>query len=139
MSQSTPEGTYTITGNAGDAGTAYTGDVDQEGYILPTYYGKLTADGETAAMALVASGSFSIVKSDSNYTLTLNLADVLEHKITGSYTGAVKVAAGELSASQASVGRAGRVAARSALRRFSSVATLRPTKVEGSLKAVRAK
>lgn len=139
LSQSTPEGTYTITGNAGDAGTAYTGDVDQEGYILPTYYGKLTADGETEAMALVASGSFSIVKSDSNYTLTLNLADVLEHKITGSYTGAVKVAAGELSGSQASVGRAGRVAARSTLRRFSSVATLRPTMVEGSLKAVRAK
>lgn len=140
LNQSTPEGNYTISADAGDAGTAYTGDFDDNGYILPTYYGKVSSEGETLDAALVASGSFSIAKSGSNYTVTLNLADVLEHKITGSYTGAIKVAAGEISSSQASVGRANRIAARSTLRRFSSVALLRPEIVkENSMKALRVK
>ena len=132
LSQSTPEGNYTITANAGDAGTAYSGDLDQEGYILPTYYGKQTSTGEPIDMAMIAAGSFSIAKSGANYTVALNLEDAVGHKVTGNYTGAIKVAMGEVASTQASVGsRANRIAARSALRRFSSVATLRPVMVKG--------
>lgn len=139
LNQSTPEGSYTLSGNAGDAGTAYTGEFDEEGYILPTYYRKYDADGNISDLALIASGSFSMSKSGSNYTLTLNLADIIGHKVTGSYTGAVKVAAGEVSSSQASVARANRVAARSALRRFSSISALRVDAVKVSPKAARVK
>jgi hypothetical protein len=132
LSQSTPEGNYTITANAGDAGTAYSGDLDQEGYILPTYYGKQTSTGEPIDMAMIAAGSFSIAKSGANYTVALNLEDAVGHKVTGNYTGAIKVAMGEVASAQASVGsRANRIAARSALRRFSSVATLRPIMAKG--------
>lgn len=130
LSQSTPEGNYTVTADAGDPNTAFTGDYDQEGYILPTYYGKVDSEGNPLAAALIASGSFSIAKSGSNYTIKLDLADILNNKVTGSYTGPVKVAMGEISSSQAAVGsRAHRRAAHFALRRFSSVATLRAARI----------
>ena len=64
------EGNYTITANAGDAGTAYSGDLDQEGYILPTYYGKQTSTGDPVDIAMIAAGSFSITKSNANYTVS---------------------------------------------------------------------
>ncbi len=141
LSQSTPEGNYTITADAGDPNTAFTGEFDDEGYILPTYYGKVDLEGNPLDAALIASGSFSIAKSGSNYTVNLDLADILKHKVTGSYTGAIQVAMGELQSVQASVNsRANRSAARSALRRFSSMATLRPnTTKRESIKALRVK
>ncbi len=130
LSQSTPEGNYTVTADAGDPNTAFTGEFDDEGYILPTYYGKVDSKGDTLDAALIASGSFSIAKSGSNYTINLDLADILEHKVTGSYTGPVSVAMGEVSPAQAAVGsRAHRRAAHFALRRFSSVATIRAARI----------
>ncbi len=141
LSQSTPEGSYTITAKAGDAGTAYSGDLDQEGYILPTYYGKQTSTGDVVDIAMIAAGSFSITKSNANYTVVLNLEDAVGHKVTGNYTGAIKVEMGEVASAQASAGsRANRIAARRALRHFSSVAQVRPSEMKTkSIKALRAK
>lgn len=127
LGASTPEGTFAIKEVAGEAYTAFCGAFDEEGYILPTYYVKLTAQEDIQDVALIASGSFTIGKSGSNYTVTLDLADELGNKVKGSYTGAMKVADGNAEAAQASVGnRANRSAARSALRRFSSAAMIKP-------------
>ena len=139
LGQNTPEGTYTISGNAGNAGTAYAGEI-LEGEIYPTYYAKFDTSEELVAFALITSGKFSIAKSGTNYTVSLDLADDNGNKVTASYTGAITVAKGEVSSSQASVGgRANHRAARNTLRRFSSVASIRPTAVTPSLKAVRVK
>lgn len=123
LSQTTPEGNYTITDTASDPNTAFAGDFDENGYILPTYYVKVDANDKVVAAALVSSGSFSIAKSGSNYTVSLNLADDLENKILGNYTGAIQIAEGEVTSVPANVADgAKRYAARSTLRRFSSVA-----------------
>ena len=74
-------------------------------------------------------------------TVVLNLEDAVGHKVTGNYTGAIKVEMGEVASVQASAGsRANRIAARRALRHFSSVAQVRPSEMKTkSIKALRAK
>ena len=129
LSTTTPEGNYVISAVAGDPNTAFSGDFDEEGYILPAYYIKKSDSDEIQDFALIMSGSFSIEKSGSGYKSILNFADELGNKITGSYTGPITIAKGEVGgyAAQASVGnRANRSAARSALRRFSSAALIQP-------------
>lgn len=122
-----PEGTFTIKGNAGDAYTAFSGAIE-EGNIYPTYYVKFDANEKIEAFALIAAGNFSIEKkSGSNYGVNINLSDILGNKVSGSYEGAMTIAEGELESSQASVrSRANRRAAHSALRRFSSAALIQP-------------
>ena len=142
LSTTTPEGNYVISAVAGDPNTAFSGAVDEEGYILPTYYIKMSDSDEVLDCALVMSGSFSIEKSGSDYKSILNFADELGNKITGSYTGPITIAKGEVGgyAAQASVGnRANRSAARSALRRFSSMAMVRPAVETVSPRAARVK
>lgn len=138
LNQNTPEGSYKIVGNAGDANTAFSGAIEED-YILPTYYAKFNVSSEALeAFALIAAGNFSIEKSGENYSVTLNLSDILGNAVTGSYTGAITVAKGEVESSQASVsGRTSRRAAHCALRRFSSAASIRPVAV--STKAARVK
>lgn len=142
LSTTTPEGNYVISAVAGDPNTAFSGDFDEEGYILPAYYIKMSDSDEIQDFALIMSGSFSIEKSGSGYKSILNFADELGNKITGSYTGPITIAKGEVGgyAAQASVGnRANRSAARSALRRFSSMAMIRPAAESVSPRAVRVK
>ena len=127
MGVNSPEGTFTIKGNAGDAYTAFSGAIE-EGNIYPTYYVKFDANEKIEAFALIAAGNFSIEKkSGSNYGVNINLSDILGNKVSGSYEGAMTIAEGELEATQASVrSRANRRAAHSALRRFSSAALIQP-------------
>ena len=109
-----PEGTFTIKGNAGDA--------------------KLNASETVESFALIASGNFSIEKkSGSNYGVNINLSDILGNKVSGSYEGVMTIAEGEVEATQASVrSRANRRAAHSALRRFSSAALIQPAATASS-------
>ena len=137
----TPEGNFTITYDAGKANTAFSGDIDEDGYIMPTYYVKLTASEDIQDVALIVSGSFSISKSGSNYSVSLNLEDELGNKVKGSYTGDIYIAKGELTGySQSSASRANRRAAHCALRRFSSAAQIRPAAIAAkNLKTARVK
>ena len=81
LNQKTPEGTYTITSNAGNANTAFSGAIE-DGYILPTYYAKVDATtDDVTAFALIESGSFSVSKSGTNYSVSLNLSDALGNKV----------------------------------------------------------
>ena len=135
LNQLTPEGNYTIMGDASEPNTAFSGAFDGDD-ILPAYYVEMNpSTGEIYEYALIESGTFSIAKDGSNYSVTLNLADVLGHKVTGSFNGSIAVAQGEVSSQALAVnGRS----ARSALRRFSSAASIRPVAVK-SLKSARVK
>lgn len=79
---STPVGTYTIDTNYTlAAGTIWDGSYSDEG-ILPGYYNYTTYD-----YAYPSSGTLSIAKSGSNYTITVRMKDELGHSITADYSG----------------------------------------------------
>lgn len=123
LNATTPVGTYTVTyysESGNKVGDALEGWFDDEGYILPTCY---YSDYD---YALVTAGTVTITASGSNYTVIANFEDALGHKITANYTGAMEVAEGELSDEYSMSSKGNIRSARKALRRFSSVASIRP-------------
>lgn len=83
---STPVGTYTIDTNYTlAAGTIWDGSYSDEG-ILPGYCNYTTYD-----YAYPSSGTLSIAKSGSNYTITVRMKDELGHSITADYSGTLTI------------------------------------------------
>ena len=128
VNKATPDGVYTITTDAGAAGTAYSGDL-YGGFVMPTYYVYLDSSSYVKDFALIKSGTFSIVKSGVNYNIDFNLADEFGNKVTGSYTGTISGNMTAYSAQALNNENVNRSVARSTLRNFSSVALLPRTKV----------
>ena len=127
LNSTSPVGTYTIVPYSDNmsAGDALAGEFDDEGYMWPSYYLKYDSSDNLEAYALIASGTVSITKSGSNYTVAVNCKDDSGNKITANYTGAMEVAEGELEENSMS-SKSNLRSARKTLRRFSSAASLRP-------------
>ncbi len=128
LNSTSPVGTYTVVPWSDNitAGNAIAGEFDDEGYIWPSYYLKYDSSDKMVAYALITSGTVSVTKSGSNYTVVANLADELGNKITVDYTGAMVVEEGEI-VEETSMSSKGNIrAARKALRHFSSAAKIRP-------------
>ena len=128
LNVTSPVGTYTIVPYSENmsAGDALAGEFDDEGYIWPSYYLKYDSSDNVESYALITSGTVNVTKSGSNYTVSVDLTDESGYKITANYTGAMEVAEGELSDEYSMSSKGNIRSARKALRRFSSVASIRP-------------
>lgn len=82
-----PSATYTISAE-GVAGTADIGEQDEEG-TYGTWLYLLSDDSIGNSVAAMESGSIKVENKGATYTFTLNLADVNNHAVTGTYTGEV--------------------------------------------------
>ena len=79
-------GTYQF-GNSYAANTAVSYFVDEEGYMCGSYWCLLDSEYNIAEYMPCISGSVTISKSDSNYTIALNALDENGNTLTTNYTG----------------------------------------------------
>ena len=85
-------GNYTLASTF-EAGTAVAGFVevdDEGGYVCGSYWGVLYSNYELADYALLASGSVTIGKTGSNYTIVVDAVDIDGYKVTVNYEGVLK-------------------------------------------------
>lgn len=76
-----------------EAGTAVAGFVevdDEGGYICGSYWGVLDSDYYLADYTLLASGSVTIGKTGSNYTIAVDAVDADGYKVTVNYEGVLE-------------------------------------------------
>lgn len=77
-----------------EAHCALPGWLDNSGNVLYSWFGDMTsvdAEGYAAVLAPIESGSFVVTEENGNKKFVFNLVDDANHKITGEWTGAVKV------------------------------------------------
>lgn len=85
-------GNYTLASTF-EAGTAVAGFVevdDEGGYVCGSYWGVLYSNYELADYALLASGSVTIGKTGSNYTIAVDAVDIDGYKVTVNYEGVLR-------------------------------------------------